>query len=142
VALERHHVLDLLPARSVSSVCRWLRQHPQVDVVCRDRSGLFAEAIAEARTASHPGGGSLASPAQPARCPGIPVHPLQVGASAGHATVPFGHWGPSAFASCRSSASRHDTIPTPAARHPTLPPDSQSRRTPSDAAGHCATSGC
>jgi transposase len=43
--LERHHVLDLLPERSASSVAQWLRAHPSVEIVCRDRSGLYAEGI-------------------------------------------------------------------------------------------------
>jgi transposase len=43
--LERHHVLDLLPERSAATVAQWLRAHPSVEVVCRDRSGLYAEGI-------------------------------------------------------------------------------------------------
>jgi transposase len=43
--LERHHVLDLLPERSASSVAPWLRAHPSVEIVCRDRRGLDAEGI-------------------------------------------------------------------------------------------------
>jgi transposase len=43
--LERHHVLDLLPERSASSVAQWLQAHPSVEIVCRDRSGLYAEGI-------------------------------------------------------------------------------------------------
>jgi transposase len=43
--LERHHVLDLLPERSASSVAQWLQAHPSAEIVCRDRSGLYAEGI-------------------------------------------------------------------------------------------------
>jgi transposase len=43
--LERHHGLDLLPERSASSVAQWLQAHPSVEIVCRDRSGLYAEGI-------------------------------------------------------------------------------------------------
>jgi transposase len=43
--LERHQVLDLLPERSASSVAPWLQAHPSVEIVCRDRSGLYAEGI-------------------------------------------------------------------------------------------------
>ena len=43
--LERHHVLDLLPERSAATVAQWLRAHPSVEVVRRDRSGLYAEGI-------------------------------------------------------------------------------------------------
>jgi transposase len=43
--LERHQVIDLLPARSAPSVAQWLQAHPSVEVVCRDRSRLYAEGI-------------------------------------------------------------------------------------------------
>src|SRR5918992_446404 len=41
--LERHRVVDLLPDRSATSVAQWLRAQPSVEIVCRDRSGLYAE---------------------------------------------------------------------------------------------------
>lgn len=43
--LARHHVLDLLPERSVPSVAPWLQAHATVVIVCRERSGLSAEGI-------------------------------------------------------------------------------------------------
>jgi transposase len=43
--LERHHVIDLLPERSVPSVAQWLQAHPSIEIVCRDRSRLYAEGI-------------------------------------------------------------------------------------------------
>src|SRR5262249_56253909 len=43
--LERHQVIDLLPVRSAPSVAQWLQAHPSVEVVCRDRSRLYAEGI-------------------------------------------------------------------------------------------------
>jgi transposase len=43
VDLEARIVADVLPDRSASSVSRWLRQHPGVEIVCRDRHGLYAE---------------------------------------------------------------------------------------------------
>jgi transposase len=43
--LERHQVIDLLAERSTSSVAQWLQAHPSVEIVCRDRSGLYAEGI-------------------------------------------------------------------------------------------------
>ena len=53
---ELHRVLDVLPDRSVASVAHWLQQHPQMTTVCRDRSGLFAEAINQgAPQATHVG---------------------------------------------------------------------------------------
>ena len=43
--LERHHVIDLLSERSVPSVAQWLQTHPSIEIVCRDRSRLYAEGI-------------------------------------------------------------------------------------------------
>jgi transposase len=43
--LERHQVVDLLPVRSAPAVAQWLQAHPSVEVVCRDRSRLYAEGI-------------------------------------------------------------------------------------------------
>jgi len=43
--LERHQVVDLLPERSAPSVAPWLQVHPSVEIVCRDRRGLYAEGI-------------------------------------------------------------------------------------------------
>jgi transposase len=43
VDLERNKVLDLLPDRDAGSVAGWLRRHPGVEVVARDRADIFAE---------------------------------------------------------------------------------------------------
>jgi len=41
--LERRRVIDLVPVRSASSFANWLRSHPGVDIITRDRSSLYAE---------------------------------------------------------------------------------------------------
>ncbi len=41
VDLEAHRVVDLLPERSSESVAAWLRQHPEVEVVSRDRGEYY-----------------------------------------------------------------------------------------------------
>jgi transposase len=41
--LERHHVVALLPDRCAESLARWLKAHPGVQIVSRDRAGAYAE---------------------------------------------------------------------------------------------------
>jgi transposase len=43
VDLERHHPVDLLPDRSSGSLAEWLKAHPGVKVITRDRGGAYAE---------------------------------------------------------------------------------------------------
>lgn len=47
VDLERRSVVDILEDRSVESSAGWLRRQPSVEVVSRDRCGLFAQAVRE-----------------------------------------------------------------------------------------------
>jgi transposase len=47
VDLERRSVVDILDDRSVESAAKWLRSHPSVEVVSRDRCGLYAQAVRE-----------------------------------------------------------------------------------------------
>ena len=47
--LERERVIDLLLDRSAEAVASWLRQHPGVKVVARDRAGVYAEGVRQKR---------------------------------------------------------------------------------------------
>ena len=47
VDLERSDVIDLLPDRDADTVAAWLKAHPGIEVVSRDRSATYAEAATE-----------------------------------------------------------------------------------------------
>ena len=43
VDLERRQVVDVLADRSADSIAEWLRGRPEVEIVSRDRAGLYAD---------------------------------------------------------------------------------------------------
>lgn len=47
VDLEKHQVVDLLPDRTSETLSTWLREHPGVEILTRDRSTEYAKAASE-----------------------------------------------------------------------------------------------
>jgi transposase len=47
IDLERGRVIDLLPGRDGAALKAWLKEHPGVEVITRDRWAAFAQAAAE-----------------------------------------------------------------------------------------------
>jgi transposase len=43
VDLERHRPVDVLPDRASASLTAWLKAHPGVEIIARDRAGAYAE---------------------------------------------------------------------------------------------------
>jgi transposase len=44
--LERRRVIDLLPVRSTVSFCSWLKSHPEVEIISRDRGEEYTKGAA------------------------------------------------------------------------------------------------
>jgi transposase len=47
IDLEQSQVLDLLEDRTAETLAHWLKEHPGIEVVSRDRSQTYADAISE-----------------------------------------------------------------------------------------------
>ncbi len=43
VDLEKRRPVDVLPGRDAEPLAAWLQAHPEVEIICRDRAGAYAE---------------------------------------------------------------------------------------------------
>ena len=48
VDMQRHHIIDLLPNRSVETVAAWIGSHPEITHISRDRGSDYAAAAKQA----------------------------------------------------------------------------------------------
>ncbi|MGW1116922.1 ISL3 family transposase [Streptomyces tanashiensis] len=48
IDVETRRPIDLLPDRTAGTVISWLADHPEIEVICRDRSSIFSQAAARA----------------------------------------------------------------------------------------------
>ena len=44
VDLEHRRPVDLLPDRTAKTLTQWLKSHPEIEIISRDRSTVYAEA--------------------------------------------------------------------------------------------------
>jgi transposase len=42
---QKHQIVDLLPDREASSLAAWLKNHPEIEIVTRDRGQVYADGI-------------------------------------------------------------------------------------------------
>jgi transposase len=70
VDLERRQVVALLADRSAATTADWLKRHPDIEVVSRDRAGLYADAARQGAPQARKAHRSIVSRGPPCQASG------------------------------------------------------------------------
>lgn len=79
VDLEQHRPIDVLPNRRAETLAAWLRDHPSIDIIARDRSTEYACGVALGAPPGASDCGSLAYVKKSARGVGTHAEPAPCG---------------------------------------------------------------
>ncbi|WP_443032773.1 transposase [Streptomyces sp. BA2] len=75
VDMTTHRPVDVLANRTADTFASWLRRHPEVKMICRDRAGSFRDGACAGAPEARAGGRYVARAPQPGRGRGAHCRP-------------------------------------------------------------------